>query len=320
MKILEDGIPCGKAIRRIPFLLPLNFQCTLVEPTKGIIEASVAGEGGEILNLCYGAGFPPSDLAECGPAVVCHAYNQEAADAAADALAAMVINREAEFAEPLLDADAAVSQAMQIAASATKPVVLADTQDNPGCGGTCDTTGLLEALHRHGAEGVAMCVMWDSAAAEAAHAAGIGADVTLALGGKHEIPGDKPFHGTFTVTALSDGQFITTGRSIPGRKINLGPTAVLRIGGISIVVASRRMQAYDQDIFKHIGIEPTKQKILALKSTCHFRADFDYIAEKTLVVLTPGAHIVDPRAYPYQHLRAGVRLLPEGPEFIPSKP
>lgn len=319
MQILEEGIPSGKAIRRIPFLLPLNFQCTLVEPTKGIIEASVSGEGGDVLNLCYGAGFPPSDLAECGPAVVCHAYSQEAADAAADALAAMVIKREAEFAEPLLDADTAVSQAMQIAARATKPVVLADTQDNPGCGGTCDTTGLLEALHRHGAEGVAMCVMWDAAAAEAAHAAGIGADVTLALGGKHEIPGDKPFHGTFTVAALSDGQFITTGRSIPGRKINLGPTAVLRIGGISIVVASRRMQAYDQDIFKHIGIDPTKQKILALKSTCHFRADFDYIAEKTLIVLTPGAHIVDPRVYPYKHLRAGVRLLPEGPAFKPSK-
>ncbi len=226
MRVLEEGIPSGKAIRRIPFLLPLNFQCTLVEPTKAIIEASVAGEGGEVLNLSYGAGFPPSDLAECGPAVVCHAYSQAAADAAADELAAMVMSREAEFAEPLLDPDTAVTQAMEIAASATKPVIIADTQDNPGCGGTCDTTGLLDALHRHGAEGVAMCVMWDAAAAEAAHAVGTGAEVTLALGGKHEIPGDKSFEGTFTVTALSDGQFTTTGRSIPGRKINLGPTAV----------------------------------------------------------------------------------------------
>ena len=114
---------------------------------------------------------------------------------------------------------------------------------------------------------------------------------------------------------MSDGQFTTTGKSIPGRKVNLGPTAVIKIDGISILVASRRMQAYDQDIFKHIGIEPSEQKILALKSTCHFRADFDPIAEKTLVALTAGAHIVDPRVYPYKYLREGVRLLPLGHEY-----
>ena len=75
-------------------------------------------------------------------------------------------------------------------------------------------------------------------------------------------------------------------------------------------VASKRMQAYDQDILRHIGIDPIKQKILALKSTCHFRADFDPIAEKTLIAIAPGAHIVDPRTYPYRHLRSDVRLLP----------
>src|SRR3546814_4291807 len=76
-------------------------------------------------------------------------YSQEAADAAADKLAKMVEGLEAEFAEPLLTPDEGVKQAMAIAAKASRPVVLADTQDNPGCGGTCDTTGLLEALVRH---------------------------------------------------------------------------------------------------------------------------------------------------------------------------
>lgn len=160
-----------------------------------------------------------------------------------------------------------------------------------------------------------MCVMWDPAAATAAHAAGLGSTITVELGGKHDIPGDKPFPGTFTVSALSDGCFVTTGRSIGGRHIDIGPTAVLTIGGVSIVVANKRMQAYDQDIFRHIGIAPEKQKILALKSTCHFRADFDPIAEKTLVVLAPGAHVVDSSKYPFKYLRKGVRLLPLGPEF-----
>ena len=315
MRVLDEGIPSGRAIRRIPFLLPLNFQCTLIEPTKGIVDASVAGEGGEILDLCYAAGFPPSDLDECGPSVVCHAYSQEAADAAADRLAAMVIAREDQFSEPLMEPDDAVVEAMRIAETASKPVVIADTQDNPGCGGTCDTTGLLEALVRHGAQGTAMCVMWDADAAEAAHAAGEGARITVDLGGKHGPEGVTPYHGTFTVTALTDGRFVTTGRSIGGRRINIGPTALLTLGGVSIVVASKRMQAYDQDIFRHIGVAPEKQKILVLKSTCHFRADFDPIAEKTLVAVAPGAHIVDSTRYPFKYLREGVRLLPNGPEF-----
>ena len=242
------------------------------------------GEGDDVLNLCYAAGFPPSALHECGPAVVCHAYSQAAAEAAADRLATMVIEREKDFAEPLMQPDEAVVEAMRIAETAAKPVVLADTQDNPGCGGTCDTTGLLEALVRHDAQSVAMCVMWDAAAAAAAHAVGEGREITIDLGGKHGPEDVQPFHGTFRVTALSDGCFVTTGRSIGGRRIDIGPTALLTIGGVSIVTASKRMQAYDQDIFRHIGVAPEKQKILALKSTCHFRADFDPIAEKTLVV------------------------------------
>ena len=177
---------------------------------------------------------------------------------------------------------------------------------------------LLDALFRHEAKGVAMCVMWDPEAAELAHTAGIGKTINIRLGGKHNIPGDKPFCGNFRVDALSDGKFVTTGLGIPGRKINLGQTAVLTINEISIVTASKRMQAYDQDIFRHIGIEPKKKKILALKSTCHFRADFDSIAETTLVALAPGSHLVDPRVYSYKNLREGVKLLPLGPEHANS--
>lgn len=318
-RVLKDGRPTHRAFRKAPFLLPLNYQCTLVDPSKAIVDATVAGEGGDVLNLCYAAGFPPSDLYECGPAVVCHGYDAAAVEAAAGRIEKMVLDNEAAFSERLYTPDEAVGEAMAISATATKPVILADTQDNPGCGGTGDTTGLLEALVRHDAQGVAMCVMNDPAAAAAAHAAGEGAEITIDLGGRHDIPGDKPFHGTFRVAKLADGQFTTTGRSIPGRRINLGPTALLTIGGVAVVTASRRMQAFDQDIFRHVGIEPKEQKILALKSTCHFRADFDYIAEKTLIVLAPGGHIVDSTKYPFTHLRAGVRLVPLGPAFEPTR-
>jgi microcystin degradation protein MlrC len=314
-RVLQRGQPTHRAFHRIPFLLPLNFQCTLVEPSKSLVDYSVQAEGGDVANLSYAAGFPPSDLNECGPSVVCHGWDEAAVNSAAQALLDMVLVREPAFAEELLTPDEAVTRANSIAVSASRPVVIADTQDNPGCGGTCDTTGMLAALVRNNAQGVAMCVMCDQQAAAAAHAAGEGAELELNLGGKHDIDGDAPFHGFFTVKRLSDGRFTTTGKSIPGRQINLGPTALLTIGGIDIVVASHRMQAFDQDIFKHIGVEPAQQKILVLKSTCHFRADFEPIAEQVLIAVAPGAHVVDSTTYPFQHLRSGVRLAPMGPVF-----
>jgi len=313
--VLERGKPTVRIYRKLPFLLPLNFQCTMVEPSSGIVRKSAEGEGGDVLNLCYGAGFPPSDLAECGPAVVAHGYSQGEVEQSADYLFNYVRNLEPAFAQPLLDPDQAVLQAMEIAAKSSKPVVIADTQDNPGCGGTGDTTGMLEALVRNKAQKAALCVLTDPKAAAAAHAAGEGAQITIDLGGCTPLPGVVPFHGTFRVARLSDGKFLCKGPCVGGREASLGPTALLTIDGVSIVVASKRMQAYDLEIFRHIGVEPTEQKILVVKSTCHFRADFEPIAERVLVAVAPGAHLVDAREYPYKRLREGVRLEPLGPAF-----
>jgi len=315
--VLERGRPTVRVYRKLPFLLPLNFQCTMVEPSAGIVRKSAEGEGGDVLNLCYGAGFPPSDLADCGPGVIAHGYSMDEVEQAADYLNHYVLDLEPKFAEPLLDPDTAVRQAMEHAARSAKPVVIADTQDNPGCGGTGDTTGMLAALVRNNAQKAGLCVLTDANAAAAAHAAGEGAEITIALGGCIPFPGVEPFHGTFRVAKLSNGRFLCKGPCVGGREAALGPTALLTIGGVSVVVASKRMQAYDLEIFRHLGFEPTEQKILVLKSTCHFRADFEPIAERVLIAVAPGAHLVDAREYPYTKLRAGVRLEPLGPAFEP---
>jgi microcystin degradation protein MlrC len=317
--ILARGMPTGKALRKMPFLIPLTFQCTMVQPSQGIVDASVSAVEGDVVSLAYLAGFPPSDQYWCGPSVVCHAYSQELADRTADALAKRIEALEPDFGVPELDPDAAVQEAMRIAAAAKKPVVIADTQDNPGAGGTCDTTGMLAALVRNKAEGAALGVMFDAAAAKAAHAAGEGAEITLKLGGRGGIPGDAPYEGRFTVAKLGDGKFVCTGPNLGGRRMALGPMALLRIGGVSVVVASARAQASDQEMFRHLGVEPSEQKILVLKSTVHFRAHFQPIAEQVLVALAPGGHVSDTRKYPYQKLRPGVRLAPMGPPWLPNR-
>jgi microcystin degradation protein MlrC len=317
--ILARGMPTGKALRKTPFLIPLTYQCTMVEPSQGIVASSVESVGGDVVSLAYLAGFPPSDQYWCGPSVVCHAYSQALADKTADALVKRIEAQEPDFGVPELDPDAAVQEAMRIAASARKPVVIADTQDNPGAGGTCDTTGMLAALVRNKAEGAVLGVMFDAEAAKAAHAAGEGAGISLKLGGRSGIPGDRPFEGRFTVAKLGDGRFLCTGPNQGGRHMDLGPMALLTIGGVSVVTASARAQAADQEIFRHLGVEPSEQKILVLKSTVHFRAHFQPIAEQVLVALAPGGHISDTRKYPYTKLRPGVRLAPLGPEWRPNR-
>jgi microcystin degradation protein MlrC len=247
--------------------------------------------------------------------VIAHAWTQSAADAAADGLAREIALNEAAFAVPMVTPQEGVREAMALSRSAAKPVVLADTQDNPGCGATADTTGVLEALVALNAQGAALGYLCDADAAKAAHAAGVGAEIAIALGGRSGPEGVTPFKGTFRVSRLGDGKMRTTGQVSGGRDIDLGPMALLTIGGVDIAVTSKRMQALDQAPFVHLGVDPKAQKILALKSTCHFRAEFQPIAEKVIVVISPGGYLADPARYPFRRLRPGVRLRPLGPDF-----
>ncbi|MDP6706850.1 MAG: M81 family metallopeptidase [Alphaproteobacteria bacterium] len=308
---LLQGARPAKARRALPFLMPLTGQCTMMQPTEGVYEALAAMEGEPgVHSLSFTPGFPPADINDCGPVVVAYGDDQAAADRAADALYDHIMAREAEFQVPFLSPGEAVTKAM--ASNALKPFVLADVQDNCGAGATSDTTGLLRAMVELQADRTVIGLMVDPEAAAAAHAAGEGAEVDLSLGGKRFTEGGPPFEGRFQVAKLGDGRVTCTGPMFRGAKVNLGPTALLQIGGVGVVVSSNRMQAADQELFRHVGIEPSEQKILGLKSSVHFRADFQPIAEEVLVVGAPGAFIDQPELLPYQNLRPGVRVSPKG--------
>jgi microcystin degradation protein MlrC len=95
-----------------------------------------------------------------------------------------------------------------------------------------------------------------------------------------------------------------------GNHADLGPSALIGIEGVRVIVTSRKTQAYDQALFRHLGVEPAEQAILVLKSSVHFRADFEPIAEAVLVAAAPGPVVADPAILPFRHLRPGLRLRP----------
>jgi microcystin degradation protein MlrC len=313
-RILRSG-PLAKALRRPSFLIPLTWQCTMVDPAASLFRELGSSERGEVASLSFAPGFPPADVPACGPSVLAYAESQRAADKAADHLAAAVAEAEPDFAGRIYEPDEAVREAMRMATTAKRPVVLADTQDNPGAGGNSDTVGLIEALLRQKAEGAVAGLLHDPATAAAAHAAGEGAEVELAIGEMSRLPGHRPLAGRFRIEKLGDGRFEATGPFYAGNHMRLGAMARLAIDDLRILVSSRKQQAADQAMFRHLGIEPAAMKILALKSSVHFRADFQPIAEAILVVAADGPNPVDHRKLAYRNLRPGLRLMPMGPAF-----
>jgi microcystin degradation protein MlrC len=304
-----------KALRRFPYLMPLHIQCTTIEPCQGLYNRLAELQTGPILRTDLAAGFPAADIREAGPAFIVQGTDAAATERAADQLLQAAVEAEGAFDTSLLSPLEAVRAAMR-RGKPGRPVVLADVQDNPGAGGSSDTTELLRVLVSEGARDTALALMWDPKAALAAHAAGVGADLELDLGGKF-MPGDRPFSSRFKVDALSSGSFTCSGVMYKGVTVELGPMAVLRItdGGadIRVVVNSTRFQCLDLDIFRHIGIEPTEMAILVIKSTVHFRADFEPIAGEILTVEAPGLLPCRLDTIPYRYLRSGVRLGPLGP-------
>jgi len=307
----------AKAFRQLPFLIPISWQCTNDQPTKSIYQKLATMESDAVPTLSFAPGFPAADFPGCGPSVFAYGNTQADADAAADTLAALIESHENDFDGRIFAPDEGVRHAMELAARAGKPIVIADTQDNPGAGGDSDTTGMLRALVRNNAKRAAIGVIYDPDSARAAHAAGVGATLTLALGGKSGIPGDAPYKEAFIVERLSDGQFVAPGPYYGGRDMDMGPSACLRIGDVRVVVSSHKAQLADQSMYRYVGIEPTEQAILVNKSSVHFRADFEPIAEKLLICAASGAMPADTAALPWTRLRPGIRIKPNGAAFVP---
>jgi microcystin degradation protein MlrC len=309
VRMIESGLkPCA-AFRQVGFMLPLNWGCTLTEPCRGIYQRVPEVIGGDVWSASIASGFHLSDIHHVGPSVVTYADSGEVAERVADELLAWVERHEGRFNEKIWPAREGVTEALRLCDQGRGTVVLADTQDNPGGGGSGDTTGLLQELVNVGAAGAVFGVLADPLTVERARKAGVGGVFDAALGGRSGFPGQAPYECSCRVLSFASGSFTATGPMYHGAHMVLGPCALLETGGVRVLVSSHPVQVADQAIFRHFGIEPADEAILALKSSVHFRNDFTEPADVILVVAAPGAVVADPTTLDYQRKRPGVRLL-----------
>lgn len=306
---------------RLPFLLPLLAQCTLHEPASGAIALLRQLEADHGVALGFAMGFPASDFAECGPVVFGHgtpdARVQEAVQALADAVAA----QRSQWRVDVLSAREAVDRALAIAQTEEAPVMIADAQDDPGAGGDAHTTGLLHALlaARAGARWpgrVALGLLHDPQGAASAHAAGKGSLIELRLG--RAVPtfsggqSDAPVLCRCVVRAVSDGEGEVTleGPLRAGATLRLGPSACVDVDGLLVLLTSSRVEMLDRALYRFLGVQPERMKLLVHKSGVHWHMAFDDIASATLVAKAAGPMAADPADLPWRRLPSQVARRP----------
>ncbi|MBW7970221.1 M81 family metallopeptidase [Bradyrhizobium sp. BR 10289] len=303
---------------RLPFLIPLNAQSTTMDPAKSVYDELLRLEQqhGAMMSFCMG--FPASDFEECSPVIWGHG---ERSALAVERLVACA-GKANIWRQQVYGAREGVAAALARTAQSGKPVVIADTQDNPGVGGTGSTTGMLHALLAEGAGRaypgrVCFGMLFDEKAAAAATAAGVGAQLTLDVGAM--IPtwsglSDPPVSGTFRVRAVGDGRVTFKGPKMTGFVAELGPSACLEIDGVLVAVISAKVGTQDRELFRTLGIVPEEMRLIVVKSSNHFRADFEpLVADKArdvIIAKAAGAMATDPGDLPWKKLPASVRRRP----------
>lgn len=287
VRLVRREIHPVAALAKPPMLPTSQNMPTARDPMRAILARAHAAEAlPGVLNVTVAGGFPPADVPEAGFSIVVTAD----VDAA---LARRLAGELADFAWERREGFLGGVSSWEEAAAALreprdKPLVLVDIGDNPWTGGPGDSAELLEFLLERDVTGAALALITDPEAVAACVAAGAGATVDLRLGGKTDRLHGDPLPVRGYVRLLSDGRYVNRGPMHAGVEVNLGRTAVLVCDGVEVLVTEYAETPIDLNIFRAHGIEASERRVIALKGKGHFRASFEPIADRVILVEGPG--------------------------------
>ena len=264
---------------QVPVLAQTLRMGTADEPMKSLQDLTRSQEAAGILAATVFGGFPMADVEHAGVSVVAIADGDTTA---AQDCCNRLYNACWASHEELIYRHRPLGEAIETARRKNKaPVILLDHADNVGSGGTADVMTIIAEVLKAGLDDVAVAAVYDPQAAAAMHAAGTGAEITLELGGKTDMPQlgltGKPLTLAGTVLNLANGRWVVKGPMYTGVTVDTGPTAVLAVGGMKIVVTSIHHEPWDAGILSENGIDPMTCKYILLKSRIHYRAGFQPI-------------------------------------------
>jgi microcystin degradation protein MlrC len=286
---------------------------TDLEPMKGLNK--LAGEAEQrrgVIDCTIFHGFPMTDVPGVGVSVLAIADGDpDAARSAARSVAEAVWEVREELEPEILTPREAIARAL---AAAPGTVVINDTSDNPGGGAPGDSTHLLRVLLGSGLDDACYAFVYDPEVARQAHEAGVGTTIEVRLGGKTDRLHGEPIEAEAYVKVLTDGRFRHTTPMWRGLAVNLGPCARLQVDGVDVIVSSSRQQVLDEEVFLLHGIDVRRRRIVALKSSQHFRTGFAPLASAIVTADAPGATSLDLHAL--NHRRVTRPLWPLDPDAV----
>ena len=287
-RILKEGLRPTMALHQIPMMWGMN-QVTAHSPMKEAIaelhriEAQPGVVCGSIAT-CY----PLADVPDMGASVYIVTDNDRAlAQAYADELATWLYERRAEWHFRMPSTREALAEGE---AAGVYPLVFADRNDNTGGGSPGDSTGLLQTFVEAGLQDACILYIVDPEAIARCHQAGVGASLTLDVGGKSSPLQGEPVRLTAEVMGLSDGRFRYDGPMYAGLAGNMGSSAYIRQDSVHVILATQREQPFDTAFARTLGLDPRQMRYIGVKSAAHFRAGFEPWAGAIYVVSEPSLH------------------------------
>ena len=282
---LACRVPTSVHVERLPMLIPTTTTYRGVGRDALEICRELEQEP-DVVDVAFMHGFPYTDNRHVGAQVVVSVEGDgaRAREVAVRAARAIWALRERFPVEHLAPAEA-IAQASEAVAF---PVVINETSDNPGGGAPGDGTHLLRALLEARPEGAVFCGICDAGVVQQAHTAGVGATIDIALGGKTDALHGDPIACSAYVKVLTDGETVLEALTGRGWRYQLGPTALLLIGGVEVVVFSLGVQTIDRTALILHGIDPACRRLIALKSSQHFRSGFESLAAQIIPTDPPG--------------------------------
>lgn len=294
LRELLSGMQPAVAHTRLPICSPPTQLLTArgQGPYADMIEAAEAITESRIVNTSIIGGFVYGDTPKNGLTVIVTTRGDAPlAKRTAEALAMIGWRERARFTPSLTAPDEAVARARSVGADPSlPPILLADVADNPGGGGRGNTPYLLSQLVEAGTEGVLFGVVTDPKLAAEAHQRGEGATFNAEFNRSETTKFSEKFRAVATVMKLSDGKGVGRRGQLAGCSFDLGPSAALRIGGVTVIVITHRHQCHEPMMFEMFGYDISKARIVVVKSRGHFRAAFDefFPDERIISVDEPG--------------------------------
>jgi microcystin degradation protein MlrC len=276
----------------------VGFYPTTTEPMAGLVQRMKQAEKRPgVLSVSFGHGFPWGDTPETGSKVLVIADGDPRL---AESVAAEIGHAIYDLREALLPRHPDIAAALDRARNRDGVVVLADTADNSGGGAPSDNVSLLRAMLRAGVKHAAYGSIWDPVTVSACAEAGVGATLPVRIGGKCGPASGDTLDVVGTVRAFVAGH---SQQGLGAARCAMGDAVWLEIDGIDVVLMSVRTQTFSPDAFTGLGIDLASKRIIVVKSSWHFQANFSPIADELIPVATPGAIQMNFAAIDYRRKR-----------------